>query len=234
MNIKIRAYLSSTDTYTSLKYVEGFRKVLESYGVTKVTSATHDWVYDDNTYVIIVTSEDDEKIFGGCRVQVRNTSLPLPMEEAIARVDPSIHAYMDSYGQNKIAEFSGLFNSIEVAGYGIGSMYLGRVGVAICNQVGVDHLLGLCSPTTFRNCARVGFETLREIGSNGRFHYPKEGLIATSVIIRDIQGLPGAQPGEREKIYYLRDMPNHKATDTGPKGDMHITYITEIESIKAC
>jgi hypothetical protein len=233
MNIKIRAYLSSTDTDTSLRYVDGFRKVLESYGVTKVTSATHDWVYDDHTYVIIVTSEDDEKIFGGCRVQVRNTTLPLPMEEAISRVDPSIHRYMDSFGDAKIAEFSGLFNSIEVAGYGIGSMYLGRVGVAICNQVGVDHLLGLCSPTTYRNCARVGFETLRDIGNGGRFHYPKEGLIATSVIIKDIHGLPNAQAVEREKIYHLRDMPNHKATDAGPKGDMSITYVTEIESVTA-
>ncbi len=231
MIIKIRAYQSSTDIETSLRYVDGFKKVLEAYGVTKVTSATHEWVYDENTFVVIVTSEDDEKIYGGCRIQVRNKDLRLPMEDAIARVDPSVFEYMDQFGSLKLAEFSGLFNSVEVAGYGIGSMYLGRVGVAICNQMGVDHLFGLCSPTTYRNCARVGFETLREIGNNGRFHYPKEGLIATSVIIRDLESLPGAQPEERNKILYLRENPNHIAEDSGPKGEMRVIYATEIESV---
>lgn len=229
MQAKIRAYQSCTDIETSLRYVEGHKKVLESYGVTKVTSANYNWVYDTNTYVIIVTSLDNEKIYGGCRVQIRGAQLPMPMEDAIAKVDPNIYQFMDKYGDVVAAEFCGLFNSKEVAGYGIGSMYLGRVGVAIASQIGVQYLLGLCSPATYRNCARVGFETIRELGENGRFYYPKEGLIATSVIIKDLVHLPLANFEEKEEILYLRSHPVQTKTENGPKGEMEIIYDTLIK-----
>lgn len=150
------------------------------------------------------------------------------MEHAIAKIDNSIYSYVDKIGDYNTAEFCGLFNSKEVAGYGIGSIFLGRIAIAISSQVGVKHLMGLCSPATLRNSLRVGFEILRDLGNNGKFYYPKEGLIATALIIRDIVNLPNATHDERERILDLRNNPVQSAVEKGPKGELEIIYDTKI------
>lgn len=228
MIARIRAYKSPDDIETSLRYVEGHRKVLESYGVTKVTSASNDWVYNPHTYVIIVESEDGSRILGGTRVQVRTPGNRMPMEDAIAKVDKSIYQYIDAIGDYNVAEFCGLFNSKEVAGWGIGSMFLGRIAIAIASKVGIKNLMGLCSPATLRNSLKVGFEILRDLGNNGVFYYPKEDLIATSLIIRDIDQLPNAWPEERSRILDLRMNPEQRVIEIGPKGELEIIYETKI------
>jgi len=228
MVAKIRAFKSPDDVETSLRYVEGHRKVLESYGVKKVTSASVDWLHDPQTYVVLVESEDGEKIYGGGRIQIRSHEMKMPMEDAIAKIDKGIYQYVDNIGSQSVAEFCGLFNSKEVAGYGIGSIFLGRIGVAIATQVNVQYLMALCSPATLRNCARVGFEIIRELGNNGTFYYPKEGLVATALIIKDIVNLPGANSEERERIFDLRETPNQEAIEKGPKGEMDIIYHTKL------
>jgi len=228
MVAKIRAFKSPDDVETSLRYVEGHRKVLESYGVKKVTSASVDWLHDPQTYVVLVESEDGEKIYGGGRIQIRSNEMKMPMEDAIAKIDKGIYQYVDNIGNESIAEFCGLFNSKEVAGYGIGSIFLGRIGVAIATQVEVKYLMALCSPATLRNCARVGFEIIRDLGKNGTFYYPKEGLVATALIIKDIVNLPGANEEERERIFDLRENPIQEAIEKGPKGEMDIIYHTKL------
>jgi hypothetical protein len=228
MVAKIRAYKSPDDIETSLRYIEGHRKVLESYGVKKVTSANHNWLYDDQTYVVIVESEDGDRIFGGTRVQIRSEDLKMPMEDAIAKIDSNIYGYMDNYQNKTLAEFCGLFNSKEVAGYGIGSIFLGRIAIAIAANLGVDHMMGLCSPATLRNSLRVGFEILKDLGNNGTFYYPRESLIATALVIKDVVNLPNATVEERERILNLRHNPNQFAVEKGPKGELDIIYDTKI------
>ena len=228
MIAKIRAFRSPDDVETSLKYVDGHRKVLESYGVKKVTSASVEWLHDPQTYVVLVESEDGEKIYGGGRIQIRTQEMKMPMEDAIAKIDKGIYQYVDKIGNETIAEFCGLFNSKEVAGYGIGSIFLGRIGVAIATQVNVKYLMALCSPATLRNCARVGFDIIRDLGNNGTFYYPKEGLIATALIIKDIHNLPSAHEEERERIFDLRLNPVQEAIEKGPKGEMEIIYHTKL------
>jgi len=224
MVAKIRAYKSTEDTETCYRYIDEHRKVLEAYGVKQVTSASHDWLNDENTYVIIVESEDGEKIYGGGRIQVRTEKMKMPMEGAIAKKDERIYGYVDNLKERKIAEFCGLFNSKEVAGYGIGSIFLGRIGVAITSQVGVEHLLALCSPPTLRQCLRIGFEIIRDLGNNGTFYYPKEGLIATAIIVNDLGCLPHAHEEERERIFNLREKPVQFAVEKGPKGEIALHY----------
>ncbi len=224
MKAKIKAYSAPQDVETSLRYVDGHRKVLESYGVKQVSSAKVDWLHDPDTFVIIVESEDGEKIYGGGRLQLRTTEMKLPMEYGIAKIDTSIYQYMEQFENSRTAEFCGLFNSKEVAGYGIGSIILGRIGVAIATQINVSNLLALCSPPTLRNCTRIGFEIIRDLGKNGTFYYPKEGLIATAIIVKDVQNLPFAKEEERQRIFDLRENPEQIAFEKGPKGEMEIEY----------
>jgi hypothetical protein len=220
----IKAYRASDDIETSLRYAEGHRKVLEAYGIKQVTSATHNWLHDPNTYVLIVESEDGSKIYGGTRVQIRSPQLKMPMEDAIAKIDKNIYGYVDEIGDYNVAEFCGLFNSKEVAGYGIGSVYLCRTAMAISSMVGIKYLMGLCSPITLVISQRIGFEVLTDLGNNGTFYYPKEGLIATSLIARDLVNLPCATDEERDKIFSLRENPKQTVIETGRRGELEIIY----------
>lgn len=229
MIAKIKAYRSSEDIETSKRYVAEHRKILESYGVKQITSAQIDWLYDPNTFVIIVTTEDEERILGGGRIQVRSIEMKMPMEDAIAKIDKNIYNYVDTNFQYQVAEFCGLFNSKEVAGFGIGSIILGRIGVAVATQVSIKYLMALCSPATLRNCTRVGFEILTDLGNNGTFYYPKEGLIATALLINDLANIPKASVEDRNKIFDLRNNPIQQSQEKGPKGILDFIYEIKIK-----
>lgn len=222
--IHIRAFKVTDDEDSCLRYIEGHRKVLESYGVTKVTSGATNWMGDPNTYAIIVEDESRDRVFGGARIQVHSRNLPMPLEDAIAILDSRIYAYVEALGELNVAEFCGLWNSKEVAGYGIGSIYMGRIGVAITSQLNIQYLMALCSPATLRNCLKVGFEITRELGNNGTFYYPKEDLTATGLIIKDLHELPFAHPNEKVEIQKIRNNLSGVSIEHGPKGEMEFCY----------
>ncbi|XZF13421.1 hypothetical protein ACTHGU_16665 [Chitinophagaceae bacterium MMS25-I14] len=225
MEIIIRAFRATDEPASCRRYIEGHQKVLEAYGVTKITSAKYGWLDDPHTYVIIAESPDQQKTYGGGRIQLHSAERPMPLESAIAVLDTRIHPYLEKLGDLKVAEFCGLWNMKEVAGYGIGSIFLGRIGVAITTQIlGLNNLMALCSPATLRNCLKVGFQIIRELGNNGTLYYPKEDLIATPLIIEDLRGLPLANETERNAIWDLRDRPTQHSTESGPKGNMTINF----------
>ena len=115
-----------------------------------------------------------------------------------------------------------------MAGYGIGSIYLGRVGVAICSQLKIKKLLALCSPSTLKNCKKVGFEIIYSLGENGKFYYPKEGLIATALEINDLINLPTAFDEDRDYIFALRKNMDLVSNESGPRGSLQINFDLKI------
>ncbi|WPR73880.1 hypothetical protein [Algoriphagus sp. NG3] len=224
MEVRVRVIRVVEDTEATEKYIAGHLKVLESYGVTKVTSADRSWTNNPHTYLILFESMDDFRVLGGGRVQLKSKGYPLPLEDAISEVDPGIASYMSQFGELEVAEYCGLWNSREVAGYGIGSIYLVKVGVAIASQFGLKKLMALCSPATVRISKKVGYEVISSLGDNGTFLYPKEGLIATVLAIDDVDNLPFADSTEREFIFQLRDNVVNQKLESGPKGEMMVLF----------
>ena len=132
----------------------------------------------------------------------------LPIEEATGKLDPNIYHIVEQYAEfGAAAELSGLWNSKEVAGLGVGSLFPTRVAIAIASQVEITNIFSLCSPTTVRFNQWMGSKILTSVGNNGTFYYPKLDLIATAVLLEDVTNLPDAHPREREKVMYLRDNP---------------------------
>jgi len=224
MQVRVRVVRATEDPEATEKYIIGHLKVLESYGVTKVTSADRSWVTNPNSYLILFESMDDFRVLGGGRVQLRSKEFPLPLEDAIAEVDPKIISYMDQFGELEVAEYCGLWNSKEVAGFGIGSIYLVKVGVAIASQFKLKKLLALCSPATVRISKKVGYEIIESLGDNGTFYYPKEGLVATVLAIDNVEDLPTADVVEREFIFRLRKNNVQETLETGPRGEMMVKF----------
>ncbi|SCC49917.1 hypothetical protein GA0116948_11146 [Chitinophaga costaii] len=222
--LKVRVFRAIDHPEECMRYIDGHRRVLEAYGVTKVTSANVDWMYAPNSYISTVET-DDEKVLAGCRVQLAGGDLPMPIETAISNLDPRIYDIIaELQAKGGTAELCGLWNSREVAGWGIGSIVMGQVGVALCEQLPITTMVAFCAQATFKNCQRLGFIIKNELGNNGTFYYPKEDLIATALIIPDPVELTSAHPLVRDKIFDLRTHPVQRMLEKGPKGEMELDY----------
>lgn len=214
--IRIRAFRAVDDQETCLKFIEGHRKVLSIYGIENITTNTDTWVQNPAIFVIVVETLNGEKLYGGARIQAADGIHPLPIEEATGKMDSKIYEIVRIAAQNGAAELSGLWNSREVAGFGIGSLFPSRVAVALASQIGINTMFSLCSPTTVRFKDWIGGKLLKKVGIEGTFYYPKIDLIATALFSDDLINLSSAHPREKEKIFYLRAHPEHLAREKSP------------------
>lgn len=203
--VRLRAFRAVDDPRSCELFVEGHKRVLTSIGVEKVTSSNNEWMNNPAAFVMIVESLDKEHIYGGARIHVAGGSEPLPIEQATGALDSSIYDLVHEYAQKGTGEGCGLWNSREIAGYGIGSIFLTRVGVAMSTQIGLDSLFGLCAPYTVKMAQSVGYEIEEGIGNKGTFYYPKLDLVATVLILRDLKNLSAADEENKNAIISLRE-----------------------------
>ena len=203
--VRLRAFRAIDDPGTCELFVEGHKRVLTSIGVDKVTSSNNEWVNNPAAFVMIVESLDKQHVYGGARIHVSGGSEPLPIEQATGALDNSIYGLVWNYAQEGTGEGCGLWNSREIAGYGIGSIFLTRVGVAMSAQIGLSSLFGLCAPYTVKMAQSVGYEIEESIGNKGTFYYPKLDLVATVLILRDLKDLSTADEENRKAIFTLRE-----------------------------
>lgn len=223
--IRIRAFRAPEDQETCEKFIVGHRKLLEIYGITQITSNRQDWVDDSNTTVIIVEDADSQKLYGGARLQISTEGKMLPIETALTKYDKKIHDIVaHSRSNGGTCELCGLWNSREIAGMGIGSHILSRVGAAVASQLNVLSIFVLCAPITVRMGKRVGAVVETTLGVNGLFYYPSDDLVATAMQLRNIYDLSTALESEREKILSLRETPHQILEEAGPKGVYPIEY----------
>lgn len=230
--IQIRTFKAPDDPEACEKFIVGHKKLLEIFGISKITSNRQDWVDDEQTIVILVEDQDTRAVFGGARVQMVSNKFPLPIETAIGKYDERIYE-MISQDQLRggTCEICGLWNSREVAGMGIGSYILSRVGVAITKQLPVVSLFVLCAPITVKMGLRLGCTVERELGNDGLFFYPKDDLIATVMRLKNIDDLSLATDLERGKILSLRQEPHQLVVERGPKGSFEVEYNLTIPNL---
>lgn len=206
--IRIRAFRAPEDPLGCERFLEGHKRVLSSIGIKEVTSAKNDWINMHSAFVIIVESEDGNQVLGGARVHAADAIHPLPIEEATSYFDPKIFPIVKEKMGNGTGEICGLWNSKQAAGMGIGSVFLTLAAVAISPHIGLKSLFALCAPYTVEMAESVGYRTVREIGNNGTFYYPKLDLLATVMLLDDTENLFSANINEKNKIFKLRNEPN--------------------------
>jgi hypothetical protein len=231
MKINIRVVRAVSDPEATEKYIEGHHKVLEAYGVTKVTSADKSWVNNPHVYLLLVEMDDSCRVVGGGRIQLRSKDYPLPLESAIYEKDVRIVDFMSKFQDFEVAEYCGLWNSKEIAGYGIGSIYLIRIGVALSSFLNLKNLMAFCSPVIVRKAQSVGFEIITSLGEEGKFLYPKEGLVATIMEILDINNIPLAEEKEKEFIFNLRQNPVQFKSENSRRGELEIYFDLDVGSL---
>ncbi len=203
-HVRIRVFRAIDDPKTCHSFIDGHAAVLSSIGIKKVTSSKHQWADNPAVFVLVVESTDGSRVFGGARVHVAGGNEYLPIEEALTKLDPSIHALVWQHAQYGSGEICGLWNSKEMAGYGLGSPLLIRSGIAIASQLGIRSLFALCAPYTVQPVVDCGMVLVDNVGNKGTFYYPKLDLVATAMVLNDVNTLSKATEEDRKEIYNLR------------------------------
>ncbi len=221
--VHIRAFRAIDDINSAIRFTEGHRLVLENHGIKKVSSANPSWVNDPNVYVILATSPGGQKIYGGARIEIRGEK-QLPLETPFGKHDPRIHEIIDEFSKEGCAELCALWNSIEVAGLGIGSKLIIKCAVSLTEQLNIKHLLALSSPVTRRWIPDFGFYTIESIGNNGGIPYPTERLTATVAHFINPDRIEFMHPDVLADVTELRKNPFLQTTASGPKGSISLFY----------
>ena len=229
--VRLRAFRAIDDPEACALFVEGHTHVLTNFGIQKITSARNEWLQNPAAFVLIVESLDKKKVYGGVRIHVAGGSEPLPIEQATGNMDPYIYDLVRSYALQGTGEGCGLWNSREIAGYGIGSIFLTRAGLAVAPQIGIKSLFALCAPYTVKLSETIGYRIEKRVGNNGTFYYPKLDLIATTMIYEDLENLSTASEEDRNAVMELRKNPTIVRTEVLRKKEIEIHYDINIPKL---
>ena len=213
------------------KFIEGHRRVLSGIGVNKLTSARDEWASNPASFVVLVESMDEKKVLGGARLQAADGITALPLEEATGYMDPKVYEMIREYSLNGVGEVCGLWNSAEVSGMGIGSIFLIRSALAISEQIGLKAMFALCSPFTTRIAGNYGFLTEQSIGNKGTFYYPKLDLLATLTVQKDAEGLSNATELEKSRMLDLRINPVQLTMEQARRQLVQIDYHLALDNV---
>lgn len=229
--VRMRAFRAIDEPETCEMFIKGHTEVLTSIGVTKVTSSKHGWATNPAVFVIIVESLDGEKVYGGARVHVSGGTEPLPIEQATGKMDPGIYELVWKYAQHGTGEICGLWNSNELAGYGIGTPLLIRTLIAISTQIGLKSLFALCAPYTVKPVVNCGMVLVDGIGNNGTFYYPKLDLVATAMVLNDVSELSKAREDDRLTIFEMRAKPDNFKINELKNREINIDFQLNIPNL---
>jgi hypothetical protein len=229
--VRLRAFRAIDEPETCELFILGHTHVLTSIGVTKVTSSKNEWTKNPAAFVLIVESLDRKRVYGGARVHVAGGSEPLPLEQATAAMDATVFDLVWKYAQNGTGELCGLWNSREIAGYGIGSIFLIRAAVALSLQLGIESLFALCAPYTIKPVACCGMELETSIGNEGTFYYPKLDLVATTMLLKDVATIVKADEEDKESIFKIRQTWNIIREEVLRNKKIMINYELEIPGL---
>jgi hypothetical protein len=220
--IIFRSFTAIYDPETCERYLDGHVQVLKDYGITNITTNNRDWMSLPNVHGIVAENEDGE-VVGGVRVHIADGVHPLPVESAVGYMDPRVALVINEYAEHGTGELCGLWNGKSVAGIGI-SILLVRAGIAIVNQVRLASLFTICADYTLPMVRKVGFIVEDTLGNGGEFIYPNENYIARVLRKMNAETLETAEEFDRDRIFDLRNHPNQKTIETGPKGEIEIDY----------
>jgi hypothetical protein len=222
--ITIKVFRSINELDACQEYLKGHMQVLIDYNVMKITSYNQTWINNPSVYVLTAELSDTGQMIGGIRVEITKGDIPLPIENAIGKLDPKIYDLVEKYGiEGGVGELCGLWNSKEVKGFGV-SFFLTRAAISLINQINFKTLVGICAEYTLEMFTNVGFEIDQSLGNNGEFPYPDERYITRALGILNAETLKTAAPFDKEIILSLRNNPQQTRIEIGSKGSVEVKY----------
>jgi hypothetical protein len=170
-------------------------------------------------FALLLEDSESGEPLGGVRLQRWGNGQALPLESAVAPVDPRVHAWVACFADRGVGELCGLWCSPKLQGLHLGAV-LTRMGLALASQLQTQTLFALCdSSKAAYNCA-LGFTRDARLARKGTFEYPRPGLMAQVLQVPNIWRLSGATPENRSAVSYYRDAP--LGTELIGRGELRI------------
>ncbi|HEU5074226.1 MAG TPA: hypothetical protein VFU02_08635 [Polyangiaceae bacterium] len=180
--------------------------MLALHGLGSITSAKQAWWQNPNTFALLLEDAKSGEPLGGVRLQRWGNGQALPLEQALAFVDPQVHAWVACFADRGVAELCGLWCSPKLGGFQLG-LVLTRMGLALAGQLRTHTLLALCDSAKAVNNCRLGFTRDRSLACRGTFEYPRPGLRAQVLKLSNTWRLSEATAENRSAISNYRDVP---------------------------
>lgn len=214
---------ASHDPQLCKRLLQGHKRVLEAYGIKNLSSFRTDWFRRDDVWIIAVLTPDGERVLAGARLQPGQVANDFPLHQAVGHVDDKVSAFLEDIIPERAYELNALWNSIELAGMGLGSEFLIQVAMAAMPLLEAKHLVALTSPVTRRWREKHGWRLRTDLGKDGYFVYPKESLRATVEHFVHPDYHEDVDPSVRQLMDAIRNRPEDVTTHVnGPKGQLTI------------
>ena len=227
--ITLKAFKAPEEPGLCAEFLAEHRKVLEDFGISHVTTNNEIWMHDPDCYVIVALHETLGMV-GGIRLKLDQPDSPLPMADAIRKLDPKIDtalAELQPYGNGEVC---GLWNAHRYNGRGI-PVLLSQAVTAIAVAAGARKMVCFVAHYTQKHPARNGFVVMDNIGDNGYFpDYPIPRIIAIAMMNPDTMLLEQANAAQRQLIYSLRLRPEQVRVETPGSVPLEINYQMRLNS----
>jgi hypothetical protein len=187
------------------RYIKGHEELLRNNGI-ELSGDYHYWSELESVSLLVVENMDESVCFGGARIHEWDKVNLLPIQSFLQSLDSNVNNVINTLGNNGgVLEIAGLWNSRQVAGWGLGSEHLIRTSIASTIYFDCKSVITFCSPFVSRFAEDFGFEPLKQVGNEGSFPFPDERWISTVNFLEDKLNLPLAKNEEREHIKLLRE-----------------------------
>jgi hypothetical protein len=227
--ITLKAFRAPDEPELCAEFLLEHRKVLEDFGITNVTTNNDVWMHDPDCYVIVAQHEILGMV-GGIRLKLDHPDSPLPMAEAIRKLDPKVDEALAELQPHGNGEVCGLWNAHRYNGKGI-PVLLSQAVTALAVSAGARKMVCFVAHYTQKHPARNGFVVMDTIGDNGFFpNYPIPRIIAIAMVNPDTMLLEHANAAQRQLIYSLRLRPEQVRTETPGSTPLEITYRMRLNS----
>ena len=223
-NYKVFAFRAVDEPDLCSQYIACHIKVLTDYGITNITTNNSIWVKNPHIYCVVAQDIKSMELVGGVRIQIADGVHLLPVEEAIGKMDKTIHNKVNQYALNGgIGESCGLWISKKVKNLGI-SRYLMWASISSANQLNFNTMLGICAGYTLKLFGEIGFVIDESLGDHGDFPYPNSDYIAHVIGILNAITIETADQSDKDVMLSLRKNPIQNRIETNKNFKSNISY----------
>lgn len=220
--LTIRAFRAVDDHETCIRYLMEQIRVLEDIGVSNVIKPDVSWCTDPDV-IVVIAEHTSLGIVAGIRLHVAGSGQVLPMEDAVAKFDPSISPLLHDLLEHRTGEVAGLWNAQRFAGRGVPFLLFQSV-VAIVSQLRITSLVTFVAEYVAPYAAQCGFRMMSELVDGGDYAYPVPSIHTHAMVLDDPMVLSRAQDDVRRRILGLRVRPNTSRQVKPKNTDMDVGF----------
>jgi hypothetical protein len=223
--VVLKILRASEDVELCQSMVEGHKRVLHAYGIKNISSFNTDWIGRDDVILIVAMSADGKKVLAGTRLQSGDKPEDFPLYQAVGHMDEGLKSWLATLIQDGTMELNGMWNSIELAGMGLGVEWMVQSAMASMSMLDLRNLFALTSPVTRRMRDKMGWSIQDQFGDDGYFKYPNDKLLASIEHFIFPDDLPKSQKDVRVFLDELwADPTGYVMNIKGPKGKLKVRF----------